>query len=72
MSSSVQVAAAICQPPASSAYEPRPHLDKSRYVMQTTAHEPSGFIKPLLWIAGAFFATGFLGYLAIGLNSLPG
>jgi hypothetical protein len=47
-------------------------LDKSRYVMQTTAQQPSGLLKPLLWIAGAFFATGFLGYLAIGLNSLPG
>ena len=40
--------------------------------MQTTAQQPSGFIKPLLWIAGGFFATGFLGYLAIGLNTLPG
>ena len=57
---------------ASSAYEPRPLLDKSRYVMQTTAQQPSGLLKPLLWIAGTFFATGFLGYLAIGLNSLPG
>lgn len=72
MSSSVQSAAATYALPASSAYEPRSLLDKSRYVMQTTAQQPSGFIKPLLWIAGAFFATGFLGYLAIGLNSLPG
>lgn len=40
--------------------------------MQTTAHQPTGVLRPLLWIAGAFFATGFLGYLAIGLNSLPG
>lgn len=28
-------------------------------------------LKPLLWIAGAFFATGFLGCLAIGLNNPP-
>ena len=72
MSWSVQAAAATFRLPASSAYEPRSLLDKSRYVMQTTTQQPSGLIKPLLWIAGAFFATGFLGYLAIGLNSLPG
>lgn len=72
MSSSVQVADATNGLPASSAYEPRPLLDKSRYVMQTTAQQPSGMLKPLLWIAGAFFATGFLGCLAVGLNSLPG
>ena len=72
MSLSVQVAGATKRLPASSAYEPRPLLDKSRYVMQTTAQQPTGVLKPLLWIAGAFFATGFLGYLAIGLNSLPG
>lgn len=72
MSVSVQMASATFLPPASSAYEPRPLLDKSRYVMQTTAHQPSGLLKLLLWISGAFFATGFLGYLAIGLNSLPG
>ena len=40
--------------------------------MQTTAQQPAGLLKPLLWIAGVFFATGFLGYLAIGLNTLPG
>ena len=39
--------------------------------MQTADHL-SSVLKPMLWIAGAFFATGFLGYLALGLNSLPG
>lgn len=39
--------------------------------MQTATQTPS-LLKPVLWIAGAFFATGFLGYLALGLNSLPG
>ena len=37
-----------------------------------TADHASSLIKPMLWIAGLFFSTGFLGYLAIGLGSLPG
>lgn len=37
-----------------------------------TATPASGLMKAFLWIAGAAFATGFLGYLAIGVNSLPG
>lgn len=40
--------------------------------MQTTAHPSSGALKLLLWIAGACFAAGFLGYLMVGLNTLPG
>jgi hypothetical protein len=36
-----------------------------------TADPTRSILKPLLWIAGAFFATGFLGCLAFGLNSPP-
>ncbi|HYE44680.1 MAG TPA: hypothetical protein VEA44_02795 [Caulobacter sp.] len=39
--------------------------------MQTADHS-SSVLKPMLWIAGTFFATGFLGYLAFGLSALPG
>jgi len=39
--------------------------------MQTAEHSRDLLI-PLLWVAGVSFATGFLGYLALGLNGLPG
>jgi hypothetical protein len=39
--------------------------------MQTAANPVSPALT-LLWIAGAAFAAGFLGYLAVGLNGLPG
>lgn len=37
-----------------------------------TATQTFGLLKTVLWIAGGAFATGFLGYIAIGMNSLPG
>jgi hypothetical protein len=39
--------------------------------MQTAEHT-SELLIPLMWIAGASFLAGFLGYLTLGLNSLGG
>lgn len=36
----------------------------------TTADQVSDLLVPALWIAGVAFSTGFLGYLAFGLNAI--
>jgi hypothetical protein len=72
MSSSVQLASATLRSPECSAYEPWHRArTESRTIMQT-ATQTFGLLKAVLWIAGGAFATGFLGYIAIGMNSLPG